>query len=109
ERSALHASEPVVEQLVGARLNAARDVCSGGAAMRRIVLETTIVRRIVGWRDHDAVCQAGLPSTIMGKDRMRNSRRRGETLFPRNHHVDAVGSQYFHRAFGGGPGKRMGV
>src|SRR5262249_14163340 len=64
------------EQGVGFRLNPAGHVGVRGAAVRRVVLDATILWRVVRWRDDDAVRQVLTPPAVPGQDGVRNSRRR---------------------------------
>ena len=51
----VHAAASVGDELVGAVRDPARGVGVGRAAVRRVVLEAAVLRRVVRGRDHDAV------------------------------------------------------
>ena len=76
ERNSRHAAEAVGEQRVGALLDPAGDVRVGGPAVRRVVLEAAVLRRVVRRRDHDAVGEPAAPAAVVGEDRVRHDRRR---------------------------------
>ena len=61
---ALDTHQPGVQKFVRLRLDPGRDVQIGGTAVRRIVLESAIFRRVVRGRDHNAVRESGLPSLL---------------------------------------------
>ena len=78
-------------------------------AVRRIVFEAAILRRIVRRRHHDSVGQAGGAAAVVGQNGVRN-RGRGRVVGAlRNHDLDAVRGQHFHRAGEGGLGERMRI
>ena len=70
QRDAPHILQPSFENCVGVILNPAGDRGIGGAAVGRVVLESTIVRRIVRRRDHDAVGESALAATVVAQDRV---------------------------------------
>ena len=79
----------VRQQPVGALLDPAGDVGIGRPAVRRVVLETAVFRRIVRRRDHDAVGETGRPAAVVRQDGVRDdgggrrSRRRRRSAFRR--------------------------
>jgi hypothetical protein len=97
------------QQLVGLPLDPAGDLVIGRTAVGRIVLEAAVLRRIMRGRDYDAVGQPALASAIVGQDRMRDDRRRRISQMAIDHHLDAVGGQYFEGADKGRLRKRMRV
>ena len=78
-------------------------------AVRRIVLEATVVRRIVRRRDHDAVGESGLSSVVVTQNRVGDGRSRRVASTFRKHHVDIVRRQHFQRAGKSRLGQRMSV
>ena len=87
-RSTLSRSErqtfrrPIVlaQQRIGARLNPARHVGVGRPAVRRVVLEAAILRRVVRRRDDDAVRQPVRAAAVVHENRPRYRRCRRETI-----------------------------
>ena len=65
ERDPLHPRVACAQQLVRAILDPARHVGIGGAAVGRIVLEASILRRVVRRRDDDAVRQVFLAAAVV--------------------------------------------
>jgi hypothetical protein len=105
---ALHAGQLVLQVVVGRGLDAAGDAAVGRAAVRRVVLEATVARRVVRGRDDDAVG----PRTAVAVVRQDGDghRRRGRELAARRqHHAHAVGGQHLQRAGHGGLGQRVRV
>ncbi len=97
-----HAIETMFHQLVRPRPDPAGHVGVGGAAVRRIVLEATVVRRVVRWRDDDAVGHPAGSSAVVADDGVRHHRRRRVFVVFRQHDIDAVGRQHLDR---GGTGR----
>ena len=77
--------------------------------MGGVVLEATGFRRIMRGSDHNAVGQAGLTAVIVAEDGMGDSRGGRVLIVVRQHHLNLVGGQDFHRAGQRGPRERMGI
>ena len=82
---------------------------SAGPAVRRIVLEATVVRRIVGRRDDDAVGEPRFSSAVVTQNRVGDGRSRRVGSSFRKHHLDAVSSKHFQRTCKCRLGQRMSV
>src|SRR3954451_22061599 len=63
------------EEAIGSSLDQLRDPGVSGTAIRRVVFEAAILRRVVRWRDHDAICQPCGPSLVVLQDCVRERRR----------------------------------
>ena len=85
------------EQLVRPLLNPLRDVGVGRAAVRRVVLEAAVLRRVVRRSDHDAVGQVRCAAAVVHQDRAGDDRRRREPAVALDDRVDAVAGQHFER------------
>ena len=70
--------------------------------MRGIVLEAAVLRRVVGWRDDDAVRESRRAAAVPGEDRVRDDGRRREPVAIVDHDFDFVCRQNFQR---GGEGR----
>jgi hypothetical protein len=66
--------------------------------MRRVVLETTRVGRIVRRGNNDTVCKTRRPSVVVGEDGVRDHRGGSIFLAPRQHDIDTIRSQNLKRA-----------
>ena len=108
-RHAQNLAQPALQQFVGAVFDPARRAGIRRAAIRRIVFESAIVRRIVRGRDHDAVGQAVRAPAIVGQDGVRQRRSGRIAARAVDHGVHAVGGQHFQRADPGGIGERVRV
>ena len=53
------------QQFVRTILHPVRDFCIGWTTVGRVVLETTILGRVVRWRDDDAVSEVILAATVV--------------------------------------------
>ena len=96
--NALDALQLRLEQTVGQLLDPAGGVLVGRAAIRRVVFEAAIARRIVRRRHHDTVSQAGTASAVVHQDGMRDRRRRRVFVVCRQHDVDAIRRQHLECA-----------
>ncbi len=56
------------QQIIRPVLDPAGYVGVGGAAVGWVVLEASILRRIVGWRDHDAIGEVFLASAVIDQN-----------------------------------------
>ena len=80
ERHALHPYISRAQQFVGAILNPARHVGIGRAAVGRVVLEASVLRRIVRGRNDDAVGEVILAAAVVNQNGSRDDRRRSYTV-----------------------------
>ncbi|MPM84089.1 hypothetical protein SDC9_131160 [bioreactor metagenome] len=83
----------------------------GGAAVRRVVLEAAVARRVVRGGDDDAVGRGlgvGLVP-VVHHDRARQRRGRGVLVLAFGPDIDAVGDQHLDRRPPCGQGQCMGV
>ncbi|MCG3774314.1 MAG: hypothetical protein JW395_1133 [Nitrospira sp.] len=69
----------------------------GRPAMRWVVLDAAILRRIVGGSDDNAVGKTGYSPSIIGEDRVRDDRSGGIPTIWIDHHLDAIRSQHLNR------------
>ena len=97
--NALHGLVPGGQQVVGPVFDPARGVGVGRAAVRRIVFEAAVFRRIMGRGDDNAVGKLRGALAIAGQDGMGDDRRRGiaETLL--EHHLHAVGCEHLEGGY----------
>ena len=104
-----HAFQAGANEIVGLALDPAGDAGIRGPAVRRVVLEAAILRRIVRRRHDDAVGEALLATFVVGKNRMRH--RGGRRVFAcgRDHDVHAIGREDFQCAAEGRLRQRMGI
>ncbi|SLT11864.1 Uncharacterised protein [Klebsiella pneumoniae] len=96
------------QQFVSAILYHFGDVGIRRAAVRRVVLNTAIFRRVMRRRDHDAVCQR-TTFFVVHQDGIGNGRRRGETVVFLHDNINAVGRQHFQYGNKGRFGERVGI
>src|SRR5581483_8431774 len=68
------------QQIIRPILNPARDLGIGRAAIRRVVLEATVFRRIVGRRDDNTVRQTSLSIAVISQNGMGDNRRWREAI-----------------------------
>ena len=106
---ALHAGIAASEQLVRAVLDPVRHVGIGRTAVRGVVLEAAILRRIVRRRDHDAVGEVILAAAIVNQNRPRDDRRRSHAVVLLNDGFHAVGRQDLERRALRGRGNRVRI
>lgn len=106
---ALNPIQACGQQLIGPVLDPAGDIAVGRAAIAWVVFEATAFRRIVRRRDHNAVGQAASAATVVAKDGVGNRRCRGVLIIRRQHHLNAIGGQYFQCAGAGRRGQRVSV
>lgn len=98
DRNPFHPCKVVPEKLVRLRFNPTGNGLFRRPAVWQIVLETTIMGRIVGGRDDDAVGKSGLKSSVVRENRVGDRRGWGILIFSRNHDIDPLGRQDLHRA-----------
>ena len=106
----------VGEQLVGARLDAVRDVAVGGAAVGRVVLEAAVAGRVVRRGDDDAVGETGVARACAGRargverdDRARQRRGRRVLAVGLDQRLDAVRGEDLQRRAQRGRRRRVRV
>ena len=84
-------------------------VVSAPPPFGRIVLESSVCRRIVRWRHDDAVGESGRAPAIVAHDRMRHCRRGRVLIVLREHDVDAMRSEHLERGRARGRGQCVRV
>ena len=77
--------------------------------MRRIVLETAVLWRVVRRRDHDAIGQSACSSTVVVENGVRDGGRWRVLAAFRDHDLDLIGRQDFESAGERRLGERMRV
>ena len=83
--------------VIGSVFDPARRFGSRRSAVRRVVLDPAVLRRIVRRRENESVRLADPATDIVGQDGSRDRRRgRGAAVFL-NAGLDAVGRQDFQR------------
>ena len=97
------------EQHVGAVLDPPRGAGVGRTAIRPVVLEAAILRRIVRRRDHDAVGQFVRQAAVVRQNGVGERRRGRVAHVVIDHHLHAVRRQHFQRGDEGRLGQRVGV
>ncbi len=93
-----HLLERTLQQLVGARLDPARDIAVGRATIRRVVLEPAIRGRVVRRGDDHAIGHAGAAATVVREDGVREHRRRRVLVVFCEHDLDAIGGEHLKGA-----------
>ena len=97
-RYAPDAAVAIVHQRIGTLLDPAGGIGIGRAAVRRVVFDAAVARRIVRWRDDDAIGARRLLVAVMDQDGARNDRRRRVAVIALQPRLDPVGRQHFQRA-----------
>src|SRR3984957_1341999 len=69
----------------------------GGPAVRRVVLEAAVFRRVVGGRDHYAIGEVILAAAVVNQNRPRDNRSRSYTVILLNDGLAAIRRQHFER------------
>src|ERR1035437_9920119 len=90
ERNMLHTAEIASEEFVGLRFYPTRDFPFCRSPMRRVILETTRVGRIMGRSNYDAIAETRLAATVVSQNRMRNHRRWRVVVFFCHHDIHAI-------------------
>ena len=108
-RHAAHTLQAAFEIGVGGGLDRTRDRIAGRSAVRWVVLEAAVARRVVRRRDDDAVSAVGLTRSVVVDDGVRDRWCRRGLVVGRQHHVDAVGRQHFECAGAGRCRQRVRV
>ncbi|KWV87536.1 hypothetical protein PFLmoz3_02819 [Pseudomonas fluorescens] len=106
---ALDPGQLVGEQFVGLGFDPLGDVSIGWATVRRVVLVAATLRRVVRRCNHNAVRQAAGTAPVIADDGVGNRRRRRVLVALGQHHVHAVGRQYFQGAGTGWRRQCMGI
>src|SRR5579884_2274903 len=83
------------QQIVCAILYPAGDIGVRRAAIGRVVLETSVLGRIMRWRDHDPVGEVFLPAKVVDENGMRDHGRRRYTAIFLNDSFYSVGGEHF--------------
>ena len=97
QRDAFHTGVACTKERVRAILDPARDVGIGGAAVRRVVLEAAVFRRVVRRRDDDAVGEALGATAVVDQNRARDHGRRRVSVVGLDDGVDTVRSEDLER------------
>ena len=85
------------QQFVRTILHPARDFGIGWTTVGRVVLETSVLGRVVRWRDDDAVGEVILATTVVHEDGARDDRSRRYTVVFLNDRFNAIRRQHFER------------
>ena len=93
-RSALYIAVAGSHQFIGTILDPGGNVGVGGTAIRRIVFETAICRRIVGRGNDDAIGEVLFPSTVVNQNCARDYWSRGNTVLLLNNGFHSVGCKH---------------
>ncbi len=107
--NARYADDLLGQQFVGLVLDPLGDIAVSRAAVGRVVLEATALRRVVRRGNDDAVSQPGRAATVVTDDRVGHRRRWRVLVTFGDHHLYAIGSQHFKRGGSGWRGQRVGV
>ncbi len=97
------------QQRVGALLDPAGDVRVRRAAVRRVVLDAAVGRRIVRGRDDEAVGPRPRAAGVVRQDRARDHRGRRVAVVGLQVHDDAIGREHFDGGALGRRRERVGV
>src|SRR5262249_19872609 len=109
KRHALYAGVFLPQKLVGAILDPLGHVGIGWTAIWWVILEATVLGRVVrGWYD-DAVGEMLSSATVVDEHSVRDNRRRGYCIVLLNDGFDIVGGQHLERGTLRRPGHRVGV
>jgi hypothetical protein len=104
KRNALDSSEPAGQECVGLLFDPPRHIGVGGAAVRWVVLEASVLRRVVRGRHHDPVGEPILAPAVVSQDRVGNDGCRRVAALRIDPDLDAVGREDFEGAGEGGLG-----
>src|ERR1039457_4935971 len=97
------------QQSVRVCLNPTSNCVVRRPAIRRVIFEPTVMRRIMRGRDDNPVCQSLFTPAIVSQNRVRIYRGRRIFVPFGEHHVDAICRQHFQRGSAGWNGKRVCV
>ncbi|MCU0282522.1 MAG: hypothetical protein MUD13_01275 [Candidatus Nanopelagicales bacterium] len=109
QRDPPHVAHPVSDDLVGPVLDPAGGIGVRRAAVRRVVLEAAVGRRVVRGRHDDAVGQAVRAAAVVGQDRVAQGRGRGVAVAAVDEHGHVVGGEHLEGGDPGRLGQAMGV
>src|SRR5262245_12335382 len=98
KRYSSHTAQTVGNERVGLPFYPIGDVSVCRSTLGRIVFEAAESRRVMGWRDDDAVREAAFAIAIVGENRVRDDRGRSVTIVSIDHHVDTIRSQHLQSA-----------
>ena len=98
EGDPLHPSKGILEVLVCLRLDPRGDGGFRRPAVGWIVFEPAVVRRIVGWRDDDAIGEGLVAPAVVCEDRVGDRGSRRVFIPVCEHDVDAVGGEHLERS-----------
>ena len=98
DRHPFHTPKAVLKKLVCLRFDPIGDGALRRPAAWGVVLEATIMGRIVRGRDHDAVGESCLAPAVVGENRMRYDRGWRIFILLRDHDIHPVGRQHLQRA-----------
>ena len=101
--------ELIFEKFVGSVCNPRRGIGVCRTAVRRVVLEATVSRRVVRRRHDDAISLCAATSTVVIDDRQTDRWRWCETIGAVDHHVHTVGSEHLECGDPRGLAETMGV
>src|SRR5580692_2356792 len=97
------------QQFIGSILDPLSHMSVGRSAIGRVVFETTILRRIVGWSDHDAIGEMIFAIAVVDEDGARDDRRRSYFVIFLDDGFHAVRGQHLERGTLRGSGQRVRV
>lgn len=100
---------PGRDDLVGPLLDPAGRLGPGRAAVRRVVLESAVARRVVRRSDHYAVGEPRGTAPVVGEDGVRHRRGGGVAVGGVDQHRHVIGGEHLDRGDPCGLGQRMGV
>ena len=98
-----------MQELIRAMLNPVGDIRVRRTAVRRIVFQPAVGRRVVGGRDANPIRQPVFAATVILQDREGKSGRGRESVIGLDENLDAVGREDFQGGALGGRGESMGV
>src|SRR5262247_4577447 len=97
------------QKLVGTVLDPLGHVGIGWPTVGWVILEATVLRRIVRGCDDDTVGEMLFSATVIDENSVRDNRRRGYSIVLLNDGFDIVAGQHLERGALRRPGHRVGV
>src|SRR5262249_20327678 len=85
------------------------DLSVSGPTVGRIIFDTAESRRIMRWRDDDAVCEPSPATPVIAKNGVRDYRSRSVAIAGIYHHLDAICHQDLQGGGKSGLGKRVRI